>query len=1660
MRRRALLSGVVMIATIAVTVGQGVAPATASPVGSNAVAPAAPTPVSTSPAAPPTNPRDAATTSSPARSSTATAPSVAPRPGDRPAQGRHRLSGTARFAARSAHSLTLAAPRAVAVPSPPFTECPAIGADTSCGVLVQVADGGTNIYSDPGQGPYDGADDTLIGVVNDSIKPVASLQLSSDTDLFGFDEDGLCTFTPIQPGCPFGPTGYEGPNTSFSNVSPDGSGGVVNFTTPLTPGATAYFSLEEALTATAVFPGGPTASEQGRGPNPSQHVTTCYAGEPINCATGIFVHDATDVNVPGRGAALKLTRSYASSAAATDGPFGFGWTDSYGMSLATDATGRVTISQENGSTVSFVPNGSGGFTAPPRVLASLAANDDGSYSFTRRSTQIRYTFSAAGQLASEIDLNGNTTTLAYTGAQLASVTDPAGRTLTFSYTGSHITQAVDPLGRTYTYSYNAAGDLTSATDPAGRTTTYAYDANHLLGSMTDARGGTTTNVYDGAARVISQTDPAGLKTTWSYTGDPTSPSGGTTTMTGPHGAVTVYNYTNLELVSVVHAAGTPVAATTSYTYDAATLGRTTVTDPLGRTTTNTYDGQGNLASTTDPALDQTHYSYNSLDEITSQTSPAGETTTLAYDSAGNLTSVTDPLGETTTYAHADGNHPGDVTAVTDPDGRTKTQTFDGAGDLATTSVSPTTGVTDTTALSYDRDGDKICQTAPNATAAHVACPTAGAARVAQSSTWSYNPDGQVISSTDPAGHTTTRGYDADGNLTSTTDPAGNTTNTTYDPDDRPLAVKKGSNAANASTTSTAYDLAVGSGACASPATGTTYCTTTTDANGHVTLSAYSARGELLAETRPGGQVTGHQYDLAGQESARTDAAGRTTSFIHDAAGRLTSTTYSDTATPKVSYTYDADGRRTSMTDGTGTTSYTYDADSRLTASTDGAGNALASAYDGAGNNISQTYPGGKVVTRAFNGAGQLRAVTDPSGHTSTFTYDADGNLTSTVYPNGDIVSATYDDADQMTATRAAATATPNTPLVSVTNTRNADEQVTQETGGGALSGTTSYTYDAKLQLSSANGAPYTYDLAGNATGLAAGVTQTFDAADQLTGATQQGVTTAFSYDKLGNRTAATSPTGTSHAYGYDQANRLTSITSTTTTAAPAVTAITPSAGPAAGGTTVTVSGSGFTGANAVHFGTKPATSFSLLSNTTLTAVSPAGSGAVDITVTTPGGTSAAVTADRFTYSTTKPGPKPTVKAVIPHFGRTAGGQLVVILGTNLTTLRAVHFGTRSARFEHTPRLPNVILAITPPGKGTVNITVTTLAGTSAVNPSDRFVYLAHGQHPPVKKTGNQPPHAHLQGATPAATSAGTKAKATTTTSVATYTYDGDGLRTSKHTTGGTEQFVWDVSGSQPQLLADGTTSFIYGPDGLPIEQIDGTGAASYFFHDQLGSTKALLDQSGTVAATFTYDAYGRTTRSTGTARTPLLYAAAFNDGETDFYYLINRYYDPATAQFLAIDPALDLTLSPYGYVGNDPLDLVDPMGLFGWNNFFHRAGEATVIVGAGVAIGAAAVALCVATACIGDAAVLAGGVAFFEGAGLATTVIGVGADIGSAATDCYGSRGYDCATDTGSLALDAFTLGYGRLAKGELEKAFMDLYGSDLAIIYGSLVEAYRPIEC
>lgn len=171
---------------------------------------------------------------------------------------------------------------------------------------------------------------------------------------------------------------------------------------------------------------------------------------------------------------------------------------------------------------------------------------------------------------------------------------------------------------------------------------------------------------------------------------------------------------------------------------------------------------------------------------------------------------------------------------------------------------------------------------------------------------------------------------------------------------------------------------------------------------------------------------------------------------------------------------------------------------------------------------------------------------------------------------------------------------------------------------------------------------------------------------------------------------------------------------------PAVTGISPSSGTTAGGDTVTISGTGFTGATDVQFGGVSAASFTVNSDTSITAISPAGyAGTVDVTVFTPNGTSAYTAADQFTYIE----PPPTVTGVSPNTGTSAGGDTVTISGTGFTDATEVDFGTTPV-YTFTINSDSSITITTPAGTpGPVDVTVVAGGGTSAISAADQFTYF-------------------------------------------------------------------------------------------------------------------------------------------------------------------------------------------------------------------------------------------------------------------------------------------------------------------------------------------------
>ena len=173
---------------------------------------------------------------------------------------------------------------------------------------------------------------------------------------------------------------------------------------------------------------------------------------------------------------------------------------------------------------------------------------------------------------------------------------------------------------------------------------------------------------------------------------------------------------------------------------------------------------------------------------------------------------------------------------------------------------------------------------------------------------------------------------------------------------------------------------------------------------------------------------------------------------------------------------------------------------------------------------------------------------------------------------------------------------------------------------------------------------------------------------------------------------------------------------------PEVAAVSPATGSTAGGDTVTITGTGFTGVTMVNFGAALVKNLTVVSDTMLTVISPAqaAGGAVHVTVTSPAGTSATSVADEFGYVVEMP----IVTAISPTSGRTLGGETVTVSGTGFTGTTKVTLGSIPAT-NLTVVNDTTITVVTPPqtSGGAVDVMVTTPAGSSQTSPADKYTYV-------------------------------------------------------------------------------------------------------------------------------------------------------------------------------------------------------------------------------------------------------------------------------------------------------------------------------------------------
>jgi RHS repeat-associated protein len=839
-------------------------------------------------------------------------------------------------------------------------------------------------------------------------------------------------------------------------------------------------------------------------------------------ASGMYVDDFVDLQIPTAGTyALTMSRRYDSSGPA-DGQMGAGWSSSvtahlyyatYLLAAPSTYTYEVDIVMPDGVLYQFTINGST-FIPPYGRHDSLVKNADGTYALTPQFTRSIYNFNADGSLASLTDDYGNIIT--YTNdasGRLQRMADASGsgRYLDVTWgTDGRLASLADNTGRVLKYFYeNSDGTLTSYSDPSvssdasQRTTFYSYISSRfgrVLSRIENRWHRVVTDVaWYPSGEVKSYTEgeydgtsaSAGEKYTYTYF---PGTSGGNVMKVDSLGSRTfayntaglVNNYSNYDVLGQL----------------------TSETTPFGTRSYN-YNSRGNVASMTDAAATWTYtYDANFPDKVTSiisnlpgiwsgwvyEYNPPGTTAAGALAKVFRIRSDGPAKDLFATYVYDAHGH---VTSFTDVNGLVTTYTYSAAGDLTSTTRSIVTPVT--TSYGYDSLGRQTSITSPDGQVTSFTYdpldriatvtlpkPTTGSA-LNFVTTYSYDnydaTSGLVFTHvTDPNGRISKTGHDALGKVTKTVDQAGNATTFTYQ-----------------------YNL----------------LKKIADANGNETSYSYNATRELSGTTFPDGATESYTI-VRGVLRSKADRKGHVVDYTYDGLGRILSDdvasyTYNGqnlTSAGDIQFTYDTSWRRSTETIiGGEKTTYTY-----IQPYSPASGASLVASYTIEPPTGTTWTP--QTVSYAYDPLGRVASIgwSWLPNQNFSFVYAPNGQYSRINFPNGQARTFTYDNQARLT------------------NLTNQDPQSNVLASFGYA-----YDYDWTSGTNTMLGQRSSMNVTAAGTNLEIGLTKYgYDAAYQLARADHpDGSYEAWTYDAIGNRTTARTRYGvvTNYVYFKNGANQ-------------------------------------------------------------------------------------------------------------------------------------------------------------------------------------------------------------------------------------------------------------------------------------------------------------------------------------------------------------------------------------------------------------------------------------------------------------------------------------------------------------------------------------------
>jgi len=1200
------------------------------------------------------------------------------------------------------------------------------------------------------------------------------------------------------------------------------------------------------------------------------------------------------------------------------------------------------------------------------------------------------TYDALGNLIQTVNARGFTTTLTYTGTLLTSSMDALGYTTRYTYTTSAdmpqppnlLKVVADALGNTTRYSYNAFGQTTVTTDAVGIVTTYGYDS---LGRVvtTTAKVGTplaqvAINQYDAAGRVVKTTqnylvgqsqnylNRYNLITQYGY-----DAVGNQILVTDTVGLVTQNIYdTNNRLIQTTRNAlsSQPQNYLNQYnvmmTYGYNDLGLPVMmTDTVGHITRTQYDAANRPVTTT----------VNYVDGFFMPAEPDKDLITVTqYDAAGNIFATTElyssPQQHTTYTWHDVLNRP--ITVTTNYTG---TGTF-----VPFNPASPDKNLT--SLMRYDPVGNVISTTQLYGSSQQQTTYTwlDGLSRPLTVTT-NYTGTGQFVAF-NPASPdlnlTTLTAYDALGQIVTSTQFYGSgldrknitqyaasrpiTTIANYagtglfDPNFPDRNLTQGIIYGPAGERQATTELRGGPGLGTTPIT-TTY---TYDNLGRLITTTWPLTNTSVASTT----VT---YDVLSRQVDQVDPLGHITRTQYDALSRPITVTinyqngFFDPTKPDedlVTVTqYDPLGNRTSLTDPKGTvTAFQYDALNRLKTvienykpgfqPTSEINVQTEYTYDAAGNLKTIKDARGKVTTFTYDLLGRQLNVTDPLTHITTYGYDAASNRIRLTDANGATTNYTHDLLNRLKTIDYPA------PDADVTFTYNAASERTQMLDGA---GTTTWSYD---QLSRpitvtdpfTGTVIYSYDSAGDHTSLkypdSKVVTYTYDLANRLIQVTDwQFRLTAYTYDPASRLTTTTLPNGVASTYTYDNADRLLSLThqksgqtlaSYTYTYDPVGNRIRVSellASPSQIYLPLVVN-------NGEEGGSEQSAPLIMPTEEVFDQPYPGPELETEtpapMDTETPSATPTIIPS--VTPTATRP-PKPS-STPKPTHAAAGGGVLARQVSPHVE-----HPSPFSAN-------PLLLTAIT-----TISYTYDALYRLTAADYSDgkyfHYAYDAVGnrlsQQTPTGNTTYGYDNANRLTAVNGTPYTWDNNGNLLSDGVSTYTYDKanrlktvtQGANTSAFTYNGLgdrlkqtvnstpTNYTLDLVAGLTQVLADGTNTYLYGNSRIAQQSATNT---DYFLGDALGSVRQLVNTTGALTLTKSYEPFGNTLSSTGSGSSIFQFTGEQRDA-SGLTYLRARYLSTTVGRFTTADTwpgnyQQPQSLNKWGYAGGNPITRVDSSG--------------------------------------------------------------------------------------------------------------------------------------